>query len=225
MASTSKSIPDLSLQLPTVDFIDNRLDKYHQAFATPPARYDPRTGEFIICEPIQLIPLLSGSSSATFGRIPAGAEPVMLAEDDFIPPRPLAEPAGTLKFWDSLFFRAMEHFKEEHPIEPKALVDSRCRIRDKEDWTSLFDQLESTKQEYCNVDKGFKSGFKKVYRKFAQHMAQPLIGAVKFVPDVDCVTPVLGAVQILLEVGNDTPNRVLLLFSLAHPAGLPSANR
>lgn len=215
MASSHPSIPDLSLQLPAVDFIDNRLDKYHQGFVTPPAKYDPKTGDFFICEPQFSNPVLPGWSSAagatltappTLSLAPAisGAEPEPVAEDDFlIPPRPLAEPAAALKFWDSLFLRAMERFKQEHPIEPKALLDLGRGIRDKEDWTSVFDQLESAKQEYCSLEKGFEAEFRKVYRKFAQHAAQPLIGAVKFVLDVgNYVTPVLGAVQILLEVPN-----------------------
>ncbi|KUI60968.1 hypothetical protein VP1G_08146 [Cytospora mali] len=122
-----------------------------------------------------------------------------LSAHDVMPPRPLAEPVAALRCWDSLFTRAMESFKVKHADEPESIVKLKYSIRDKKDWTGVFEQLETAKKQYCKEDQGFKPVFRKVYRKFAEHVAQPLLGVSKFVPDVDYVTPVLGAVQVLLE--------------------------
>lgn len=84
--------------------------------------------------------------------------------------------------------------------EPKGRAESGFSIRKKTDWTGVFDQLEAAKHEYSK-ETGFRGGFRKVYRKLADNVAKPALGATKFVPDVDYVTPVLGAVQVLLEVG------------------------
>lgn len=210
------SIPDLRRQGLAVDFIENRLDGYHAAFATPPSRYDPDIGMFVIYtqKPRPASPLpacsINGHSNLPAQTTPAAsttavtmtpAVPTTSTTDRYtLPKRPLAEPAEVLKFWDSLFDRAMDKFKATHPKEPEEISIKCHSIRNKSKWTDVYDQLEGAKQGYCNIDKGFRAGFRKVYRKFADHAATPLQGAVNFVPDIDYVTPVLGAVQILLEV-------------------------
>ncbi|KAJ9414689.1 hypothetical protein QL093DRAFT_2569450 [Fusarium oxysporum] len=102
-----------------------------------------------------------------------------------------------LKFWDSLFHRAMNQLKENHPTEPD--LKQGFGIRDKTDCTAVFDQLEKAKETYSKKDKSFTAKFTRVYRKFVDNAAEPLLGASKFVPNIDYVTPILGAVQILLE--------------------------
>ncbi|KAM0420242.1 hypothetical protein ACHAPD_003813 [Fusarium lateritium] len=102
-----------------------------------------------------------------------------------------------LKFWDNLFRRAMNKLKENHPTGPGSKQE--FSIRDKTDCTSVFDQLENAKEYYCKKDRSFKAKFTRIYRKVTDNAAEPLLGASKFVPNIDYVTPVLGAVQILLE--------------------------
>ncbi|KAK0719490.1 hypothetical protein B0H67DRAFT_551839 [Lasiosphaeris hirsuta] len=186
MEPSSSYIPNLQLQSSAVDFIDTRAEQYHAAFAVPPSRYDPAVGGFVVYGP-------SPNSAMTYPT-QAAASPspsdTSVTANDPPPPRPLAEPASALRFWDSLFFQAMDQFASEHPIEPPALVKLNFRIRDQKDWSSVFDQLERAKQEYSNVEKGFKAGLRKVYRSIADKV-QPLIGVANLVPDVDYITPII----------------------------------
>ncbi|KAJ4246301.1 hypothetical protein NW762_013652 [Fusarium torreyae] len=139
--------------------------------------------------------MLSAASSATAS--PARPLP-SISYDVQIPPRQLAEELmAALEFWDKLFPHGMDRLKVEHPTEPD--MRQNWKIRDKTDCTSVFDQLEKAKGCYSSVNKGFKSKFRHVYRKLADN-AEPFIGATKLIPNNEYVTPVLGAVQVLLEL-------------------------
>lgn len=141
------------------------------------------------------------------GPLPLTARGLSSHPEEQPPPRPLAEPVEALKFWDTLFPLAMGQFKEEHPIEPEALVQSGIGIRNEQDWTSVFDKLETARQVYSNVDKGFKAKFKNIYRTLADRAVQPLLNITGLVPDVEYITPVLGIIEILLEAAK-TASRV-----------------
>jgi hypothetical protein len=193
MEPSKSYIPDLQLQSLTVDFIDNRLDKYHPAFATPPAQYDAALGSFIVVSTPQ--PETTMQSQQQPSVTPQAEE-----EDVLLPPRPLAEPARAMKFWDSIFVRAMDEFKSGLD-EPKGRVKAGFSIRDKEDWTTVFDTLERAKQDYFKGAK-IKSAFRRVYRTMADHLAPVFLDLTNLVPETGCmfVTPVMGSIQIILEV-------------------------
>lgn len=200
MDLSRRYIPDLHRQSPAIDFIENRLDAYHPAFGTPPSQYDPDLDLFIVNDPQP-----RRESPPVFGTmrsIQTATPPPLLsaAEVERPVPRPLAEPSEVLKFWDSLFEPAMMKFTRRHTFEPLEITEKKRGIRDKRDWTGVFDQLDAVKQEYSQVDKGFKARYRKVYRKFADHIAPSLLGVVDLVPNNEYVSPVLGVVQVLLEV-------------------------
>lgn len=99
----------------------------------------------------------------------------------------------------------MAHLIAAHPQEPERLVKLGRRVRDKRNWTEVFDSIESAKNDYFKSDKRLKSSFRKVYRKFGEHAAEPLDRALRLVPaggemGAAAVTPIIGCVQILLEV-------------------------
>ncbi|RGP60189.1 hypothetical protein FSPOR_10778 [Fusarium sporotrichioides] len=195
MEPSASHVPRISLQPPEVDFIDIHLDSRHPAFATPPARYSPSHGVYIICEPLDPSQSLTGPESSWDPTAQSNSSTPRNAQ---IPSRPLAaERMVALKFWDNLFHRAMNQLVENHPTGPNSKPE--FSIRDKDDCTAVFDQLENAKESYCKKDKSFKSRSIRIYRKVTDNAAEPLLGASKFVPNIDYVTPVLGAVQILLE--------------------------
>ncbi|KAK4450461.1 hypothetical protein QBC34DRAFT_349211 [Podospora aff. communis PSN243] len=203
MEPSRSFIPDLHVQSPVVDFIDNHADQYHPAFAVPPSKYDPAFRMYMVeSRPPNWDPPLSWQMMASTrpaawptssSRLPSPPE------EPPPPPRPLAEPVNALKFWDTLFPLAMGQFKAEGLVEPEELVKKGLGIRDAHDWTSVFDKFELAKKAYSNVDKGFKAKFRNVYRSIADTGVQPLMNVTKLVPDVEYITPVLGIVEILLE--------------------------
>lgn len=214
MQRPKTQVPNLQLQSPTVDFIENRLDKHHPAFSTPPSHFDPALGSFIIdnveaenrgpaTSRVGLaLPEQSPETLSTPVPMEGGALVIRHAS---ISPRPSPKPLEALEFWASYFPQAMKQFIETHPVEPEQLVKSGQRIRDKDDWTQVFDHLEAARNEYSKVDNKFKAGFRTVYRKFGDHAADPLHRLTKLVPGGGelgsaAVTPIVGCVQILLEV-------------------------
>lgn len=110
-------IPDLQRQSPAVDFIENDLDKYHVAFSTPPSRYDPDLGGFVIQSPQTHI---SGASTPC---IAVSHEASGLR----IQPRPIPQPIEALDFWDSLFPRAMDTLPPEQPAQEAKLAGQSIR--------------------------------------------------------------------------------------------------
>lgn len=197
MEPSKPRIPDLQVQSLAVDFIDNHLDKYHPAFSTPHARYDPAQGSFVAVPTPRL-----GSPPM---QSPDKQQPsAMRQRDDMtLSPRSLADPANALKFWDSLFVRAMKKFAvgPKATKEPAGRAQAGFSIRDKTSWTAIFKTLQSAQESYFRT-KGIKGAARIGYRAFADHAAPLLLDVTNLVPETGCVfvTPVVGSIQIVLEV-------------------------
>lgn len=217
MKSNTGRMPNLHLQSPAVDFIENSLDKYHPAFSTPPSRYDPYLGGFVIQNPPNVSPAESSSAMAVaihdgnHSPVPDSALATTTAPNPTpethlkLSPRRIPQQVDALEFWDTLFPQAIAHLVTVHPQEPEHLVKSGWRVRDKTNWTEVFDQIEAAKNNCSKIDNKFKGGFRNVYRKFGEHAAEPLNRMSKLVPaggdmGAIAVTPIIGCVQILLEV-------------------------
>ncbi|KAK0752938.1 hypothetical protein B0T18DRAFT_395663 [Schizothecium vesticola] len=200
MNPPESSIPNLQLQSLAVDFIDTRLHKYHPAFATPPARYDPALGGFVVVPSPPLGGAAAGSAM-TQDKVQEAelASPEISSENAGLTPRPLAEPAEALRFWDSIFFSAMHQFQLSTE-EPKGRFEAGFSIRDAQDWTTVFDRLEAARKHYFG-GANTKATFRRVYRHLADNTAPLFLSLTKLAPQTDCmfVTPVLGSIQIVLE--------------------------
>lgn len=181
MAEQQPALPCVSQQTPAVDFVDRCLAEVHPAFQNSQAmtRYDPASDQYV--------PLSTGTvGSATMP--PPGD------------PRPLPPAVAAMRFWDQLFPQAMSQFTSKHE-EPKAkrriLDDHSYLIREKPNWAEVYDELQAAKTVYDgkgsmrHVKKGLRVVFDKV------KLVQP---ATAVLPSVEYLSPVLGALQIIMDV-------------------------
>ncbi|KAI1662238.1 hypothetical protein F4813DRAFT_396912 [Daldinia decipiens] len=190
------TIPNLQTQYLAVDFIKNRLDEFHPGFAIPVSRYDSQLGVFMVTT-TQLEQYPSPNLEALQGpNNPKLEDPVDVAEE--LQSRPLAKPAEAKKFRDAIFPLAMAKLGNESPEEPKNRIRTGYSIRGKNGWKDVYGQLERARAVYTS-NKGIKGFTRKIYRGFAERVTQPTLGVIKLIPDNDYITPVLGAIQVLLE--------------------------
>lgn len=213
MDQSQNRLPNLQLQSPAVDFIENSLDKYHPAFSTPPSQYDPHIGGFVIQNPrYGTLKAVTGElSSRDYSHVPYSA---LATTDDStlepegrlrITPRPMPKRTNAIEFWDSLFPKAMARFIESHPREPEHLLKLGRGIRDKTNWSQVLTQVTTAKVDCQKDDNKVKAKVRNWNRNFGEHIAEPLARVTKLVPGggdlgTVAVTPIVGCVQILLEV-------------------------
>ncbi len=114
-------------------------------------------------------------------------------------PRPPPLPVSAMAFWDTIFPSAMTRFKSQHPYEPKGRDASGHSIRTMTDWDDVYGALQNARESY-ESPKGLRGSFRKGVRKAAAKGHQPLHSAVGFVPEIDYVKPVLGALEIIAKV-------------------------
>lgn len=101
-----------------------------------------------------------------------------------------------MTFWDSMFPEAMDALAETP--EPEKRSRTRYHIREEQRWDAVYDKLWAARAKYTRSS-GLGGKLKSVRRKLADNI-QIVAGIMKFIPDVDYVTPVLGVVEILLDV-------------------------
>jgi hypothetical protein len=177
----------------TADFIHSHMPVYREAIRKSSLEYNPAFEPYIFMRQPNTMPLDSPPFMSS-------------APSDLIPPRPLPSAISAMIFWKDIFPDAMAEFKAQH-VETPGRVNSQYNIRDGNDWEEVYDRLEMAQESYTKAT-GIIGWVRKVRRKAADNI-QPLIEASKFVPDVDYVTPVLGAVKVLLEVSSDSTDIVL----------------
>lgn len=159
----------------SVTFIDNRLPEHHQLFADPSVHYDPVAEKYV---------------------------PSMAKVDEGVAwiPRPVLTNINAMKFWEDILPKAMAELKST--IEPDGRSKTTYSIRDKTSWDAIYSSLEAAKFKYENKE-GAANKLRDVRRKAASKIA-PLEGVVKIaskvVPEGTAATPVLGSLQVLLEV-------------------------
>ena len=180
MADTSTSISRIRLRSPAVDFIDNRLLEYHEAFLNPPTRFDQVSGHYV--------PALQAERSGE--------------QTPYQTPRPAPPVLDAANFWDRIFPTAITTFKNRYPVEPKGRSESSRSIRSKVNWKDVYDQLQEARRMYDD-SKGLIGNVKKGFRKAADNI-QPTRQVVnnlnKLFPNSNYVSPVLGALMIILDV-------------------------
>lgn len=110
-------------------------------------------------------------------------------------------------FWTGIFPEAIAQFRST--TEPKGRSKTAYNIRDKHDWDMIYDTLEAARIKYRN-EGGPVGWVRKVRRKVADNIgpgAEAAKIASKVVPENPYATPVLGAVEVLLDVRLNTHRR------------------
>lgn len=119
------------------------------------------------------------------------------------PPRTELETTTAMRCWQLVLTDALKTFKETKE-EPEGRIATGYSIRDKDDWDAIYSVLESARAQYQRA-KGPVGNLRRVRRKLADHIS-PLADAVKtasnIAPDSACTTPVLGSVELVLDVSH-----------------------
>lgn len=173
-----------------VDFIDNRLPKYHPAFMNSTSHYDTEVGKYVPNTQIAVSTESSGAISLSNSSKPLDYE--------VSSPRPNWTNIEALKCWNDLFPAALNRLISTSP-EPSGRSKSEYSIRQgKNDWNAVYNALENAKAKYEQSNK--VAG---MLRKTGENIA-PVAQALKIASNMDpgspYSTPVLGAVNIFLDV-------------------------
>jgi len=182
MNSNQAPISGLTQRSAAVDFIDHRLAAVHSAFEDPPTRFDAAAGRYV----------------------PLSDSPAM--EPPRSEPRQPPSAVAAMRFWDRLFPEAMALFQAEHPApKRRAVAGDVYDIRDKPGWAAVYDELQRAKTVYDgkgssrHVKKGLRVFFDKV------RVVRP---ALNLLPDVEYLSPVVGALQVILDVSLSPPHHL-----------------
>jgi len=168
-----------------VDFINNTLPLLDPFFVDPPVRYDPSSGRYVG---------LQGLNDANMATATAQGPELMV--------RPKDESIDKMKFWNGKFDPAKAKFISTVQ-EPKKRSESQFDIRKPTSWDGMYAKLELARGMYTK-ETGFRGTLRRVGRKIADN-TQPehtkvVSGILQFIPDIDYATPVLGVVEIILQV-------------------------
>jgi len=184
-----------------VGFIENELPRYHAYFENPPTTYDKQAARFVDIKPTEVLGMTHPTPAALPAPSPA---PVYHATGLTRPapgPRHSTNPEEnahkTMECWSMIFPSAMKEFLSMAVKAPKHRK-LEYDIRNDRSWIDVYDKLESARRYYTDQT-GISGGFRRVWRWTADNTTGPVRIAAKVVPQTDIVTPVLGAVQIILE--------------------------
>ena len=183
MEGEAARIPPLHRQPPSVDFIDNDLPTYHEAFRNIPAQYDYSKEQYV--------PILSLSA------MPAAAAGSEAAESTLPPPRPMVPAKVPMAFWARIFEPA-KNMLIARP-EPKKVSGSTCSIRRETNWEGIYKQLQEAREIYDGTKIGFWGACKRGFRRITDQ-TDVARQVTKLVPDIEVVSPVLAALEVLLDV-------------------------
>lgn len=180
----------------TDEFIENRLPAYHSAFDRPPLRCDAPSGSHVANSQAQVVPAVPTVHTISAVPIPTGLD----VQSRLLAPRETITDFQAMKLWGNILPEALSQLCTRK--EPKLLSEKRCGIRDKKNWEAIYNALEAARNEYQDVE-GTLGRARKIRRKVADNLAIPstLTKAAKvLVPDNTYAAPILGAVDLILDV-------------------------
>ena len=162
-----------------VEFIENKLPDYHPLFRHHSSRYDPQSRHFV-----------------------AAHIPVTMPATASSPPQPATEPPAEVKkkmeYWNKIFPDAMAEFKANPDIKAPKDRKAKYEIRNADTWDAVYGKLEAARERYTRKG-GIFGTVRQVWRWTADNATETLGLSVKLTPKMAIVTPVLGAVDVLLN--------------------------
>jgi hypothetical protein len=129
--------------------------------------------------------------------------------------RPVLTDTNIMKFWNGIFSAAMDRFKSMK--EHKGRAQTVYNIRDKSDWDAVYDTLSSARKKYQENGGSVGAWFRRMRRKATDNItpaAEVTKIASEVVPLDPAATPVLGAVEVLLDVSPVHIQNVYLVAEL-----------
>ncbi|KAK4448914.1 hypothetical protein QBC34DRAFT_100872 [Podospora aff. communis PSN243] len=163
-----------------VEFIDRTLPNYHKYYENATTQYDPETRRYVV-------------RNGTLSTIPPAPSSHVLTDKKAEPPKDMPT---IVSYWNMIFPSAMEKHKGNHAAPRNS--NSANDIRNASTWAEVYDKLETARDAYLELS-GTTGHLRRIWRWTADNGAEPARLATKIVPQMDIVTPVLGAVQIVLE--------------------------
>lgn len=182
------NIPSIHLQPPSVDFIDNRLPTIHDVFKHSDVHYDPVLQKYVQTQSI------TDADGLDAGKNRDNNQALVQPNYTF------GDIGESEKFWGLIFPDAIRKFIEEYPNEPKQRDKSGYSIRTQTTWNGVNEQLHKAREVYDGTKQGFRGRCKRVFRKIGDNTVEPAQNIIRVIPDIDYVSPILGAVQLLLNV-------------------------
>ncbi|KAH0527965.1 hypothetical protein TsFJ059_002881 [Trichoderma semiorbis] len=206
MSTKSSSIPPVHLQPPSVDYIDNRLSEHHGVFKNTNSHYDHTVQKYV--------PDQSGRD----GESVVGNQEKGQTENQLSTTSQLGDIGDPEKFWGLVFPEALAAFTTKYPTEPEGLEKLGYRIRDQTTWKGINAQLHRAREVYDGTQVNFQGRCKRALRKLGDSAIEPTSNVVNLVPNIEYISPVLGAVQLLLnayKVASEVRERVTSSFDEA----------
>jgi hypothetical protein len=206
MANTSTAGQDMEAVIPVdndqpleVDFIHHNLPQYHTFYEDSGTRYDEQTRRYVANGPIP-----ADSPAICPDTVLDGAKPSAEKAAKSVP--------NVMTYWNMIFPSAMKRFNADRTVSksPEPVDD----IGNLQTWTQVYDKLKLARDAYTEPS-GISGGLHRAWRWTADNAVEPARLATKVVPQMDVVTPVLGAVQIVLEAakkGAEVRNETLRAF-------------
>lgn len=170
---------DISRRPPAVDFIDNRLGKYHQAFFNPPVHFDMELQKY---------------------TLDVVEKTYSCHEDHLGSSRPPPSTVEAMKFWASLFPKAMDELNKCSP-KSNDFTKGTYSIRGTRNWEEVRDRLTAAREKYEMQNTWITRKIQRGFHK-AGETTLPAKRLLDVVKDVQNISPVVVALQIVIEVSN-----------------------
>ncbi|KAF5706993.1 hypothetical protein FMUND_11323 [Fusarium mundagurra] len=139
---------------PCLEFIEERLPEFHEAFANPDTRFNTAWGRFE--------PMTHNQDAGDCTEQPGEHDLPDILPDN------TTKDSDRRPFWEEMLPEAMEELKSTRD-EPKRLAGTPRSIRDLEGWVDIVNVLEKARANYYNYS-GFIGFWKKSAHKVADNV-------------------------------------------------------